>query len=142
MLRNTTLGKPFKSCPISSSRGTKKEKAERKALVGKQFVNRPRAEDIQLKGFLFCLLLTVFFFFNQAYFEGYTELLGISTYCRLNFTMSRMELLIQGNFLRIIKAEVFLTASYSSIFASSQFYVKVTVDLSGINDVRKKLFLL
>ena len=82
------------------------------------------------------------FFFNQAYFEGYTELLGISTYCRLNFTMSRMELLIQGNFLRIIKAEVFLTASYSSIFASSQFYVKVTVDLSGINDVRKKLFLL
>ena len=83
-----------------------------------------------------------FFFFNQAYFEGYTELLGISAYCRLNFTMSRMELLIQGNFLGIIKAEVFLTASYSSIFALSQFYVKVTVDLSGINDVRKKLFLL
>lgn len=84
----------------------------------------------------------IFFFFNQAYFEGYTELLGISTYCRLNFTMSRMELLIQGNFLGIIKAELFLTASYSLTFASSQFYVKVTVDLSGINDVRKKLFLL
>ena len=44
MLRNTTLGKPFMSCPISSSRGTKKKKkarkkrkekkkAERKALV-------------------------------------------------------------------------------------------------------------
>ena len=82
------------------------------------------------------------FFFNQAYFEGYAELLGISTYCRLNFTMSRMELLIQGNFLKIIKAEVFLTASYSSTFASAQFYVKVTVDLSGINDVRRKLFLL
>ena len=80
------------------------------------------------------------FFFNQAYFEGYTELLGISTYCRLNLTMSRMELLLQGNFLGIIKAEVFLTASYSLTFASSQFYVKVTVDLSGINDVRKKLF--
>ena len=54
--------------------------------------------------------------------------------------MSRMELLIQGNFLGIIKAEVFLTASYSLTFGSSQFYVKVTVDLSGINDVRKKLF--
>ena len=70
MLRNTTLGKPFKSCPISSSRGTKKKKAERKALVGKQFVNRPRAEDIQLKGFLFCLLMTVFFFSIRRTLRG------------------------------------------------------------------------
>ena len=54
--------------------------------------------------------------------------------------MSRMELLIQGNFLGIIKAELFLSASYSLTFASSSFYVKVTVDLSGINDVRKSSF--
>ena len=62
-------------------------------------------------------------------------MLGISTYCRLNLTMTRMELLIQGNFLNLIKAEVFLSASYSLSFASASFYVRVTVDLSGINDV-------
>ena len=48
----------------------KKKKAERKALVGKQFVNRPRAEDIQLKGFLFCLLMTVFFFSIRRTLRG------------------------------------------------------------------------
>ncbi|XP_058970157.2 uncharacterized protein [Pocillopora verrucosa] len=72
--------------------------------------------------------------FIEAYVEGYTSMLGISTYCRLNLTMTRMELLIQGNFLNLIKAEVFLSASYSLSFASASFYVRVTVDLSGIND--------
>ena len=75
-------------------------------------------------------------FFTQAYIEGYTNLLGISTYCRLNLTMTQMELLIQGNFLGLIKAELFMSASYSSTFVGAQFYVRVTVDLSGINDVR------
>ena len=75
----------------------------------------------------------------QAYIEGYTELLGISTYCRLNLTMTRMELLIQGNFLGLIKAELFVSASYSLSFVGAQFYVRVTVDLSGINNVRKIL---
>ena len=76
------------------------------------------------------------YFFTQAYIEGYTNLLGISTYCRLNLTMTQMELLIQGNFLGLIKAELFVSASYSLTFIGAQFYVRVTVDLSGINDVR------
>lgn len=73
--------------------------------------------------------------YHQAYIEGYTELLGISTYCRLNLTMTRMELLIQGNFLNLIKAELFVFAAYSYLFPSAEFYVRVTVDLSGINNV-------
>ena len=76
------------------------------------------------------------YFFTQAYIEGYTNLLGISTYCRLNLTMTQMELLIQGNFLGLIKAELFVSASYSLTFIGAQFYVRVTVDLSGLNDVR------
>lgn len=48
-----------------------------------------------------------------------------------------MELLIQGNFLGLIKAEVFVAASYSLTFAGAPFYVRVTVDLSGINNVRE-----
>lgn len=72
--------------------------------------------------------------FIEAYIEGYTELLGISTYCRLNLTMTRMELLIQGNFLNLIKAELFVFAAYSYLFPSAEFYVRVTVDLSGINN--------
>ena len=51
--------------------------------------------------------------------------------------MTRMELLIQGDFLGLITAELFVAASYSYTFAGAQFYVKVTVDLSGINSVRK-----
>ena len=51
--------------------------------------------------------------------------------------MTRMELLIQGDFLGLITAEVFVLASYSYTFAGAQFYVRVTVDLSGINSVRK-----
>ena len=51
--------------------------------------------------------------------------------------MERMELLIQGNFLGLIKAELFVSASYSLSFVGAQFYVRVTVDLSGINNVRK-----
>lgn len=74
----------------------------------------------------------------QAYVEGYTNLLGISTYCRLNLTMTQIELLIQGNFLNLIKAELFLTASYSLTGFGGQFYVRVTVDLSGINKVSSK----
>ncbi|KAL9979348.1 hypothetical protein ACROYT_G016999 [Oculina patagonica] len=72
----------------------------------------------------------------EAYIEGYTSLLGISAYVRLNLTMTRMELLIQGDFLGLIKAEVFVVAGYSisGSFAGAQFYVRVTVDLSGIND--------
>ena len=50
-----------------------------------------------------------------------------------------MELLIQGNFLGLIKAELFVSASYSLSFVGAQFYVRVTVDLSGINNVRKIL---
>ena len=75
-------------------------------------------------------------FFTQAYIEGYINLLGISTYCRLNLTMTQMELIIHGNFLGLIKAELFVSASYSLTFVGAQFYVRVTVDLSGINDVR------
>ena len=50
--------------------------------------------------------------------------------------MTQMELLIQGNFLELIRAELFVSASYSTTFIGAQFYVRVTVDLSGINDVR------
>ncbi|CAH3028156.1 unnamed protein product [Porites evermanni] len=70
----------------------------------------------------------------EAYIEGYTELLGISTYCRMNLTMTHMELLLQGDFLGLIKAEVFVSASYSLTFDSAEFYVRVTVDLDGINE--------
>ncbi|XP_068704567.1 uncharacterized protein [Montipora foliosa] len=69
----------------------------------------------------------------EAYIEGYTNLLGIGSYCRLNLTMTRMELLLQGDFLGLIKSEVFVAASYSLTFGGSQFYVRVTVDLSAIN---------
>ena len=51
--------------------------------------------------------------------------------------MTRMELLLQGDFLGLIKSEVFVAASYSLTFGGSQFYVRVTVDLSAINGVRK-----
>ena len=53
--------------------------------------------------------------------------------------MTRMEFLLQGDFLGLIKTEVFITATYSSSFsfAGAQFYVRVTVDLAGINNVRK-----
>ena len=52
-----------------------------------------------------------------------------------------MELLLQDEFLGLIKAEVFVAASYpvNHNFAGAQFFVRVTVDLSGINDVRKLL---
>ena len=51
--------------------------------------------------------------------------------------MTRMELLIQGSFLGLITAEVFVSASYSITFAGASFYVRVTVDLTAINNVRK-----
>ena len=48
-----------------------------------------------------------------------------------------MELLLQGDFLGLIKAEVFVSASYDFVsFSGASFYVRVTVDLSGINAVR------
>ena len=96
-------------------------------------VPRPRFLLFLLKHIL-CIIL-----FLQAYIEGYTKLLGISTYVRLNLTMSHIELLIQGNFLNLIKAELYLTAGYSLTGFSANFYVRVTVDLSGINKVRKSL---
>ena len=85
--------------------------------------------------------VNVFLFYFKAYIEGYTSLLGISAYVRLNLTMSRMELLIQGDFLGLIKAEVFVAAAYAinQNFAGAEFYVRVTVDLTGINEVRKLL---
>ena len=67
--------------------------------------------------------------------EGYTDLLGIASYTRLNLTMTRMEMLLQGNFLGLVKSETFVSASYSLTFAGAQFYVRVKVDLSGINNV-------
>lgn len=77
-------------------------------------------------------------FSTQAYIEGYVNLLGISSYVRLNLTMTRIEFLLQGNFLNLIKAELFLSASYSASFTfiGAEFYVRVTVDLDGINAVR------
>ena len=36
----------------------------------------------------------------------------------------------------LIKAEVFVSASYSKTFAKASFYVRVTVDLSEIKNVR------
>lgn len=57
----------------------------------------------------------------------------------MNLTMTHMELLLQGDFLGLIKAEVFVSASYSLTFDSAEFYVRVTVDLDGINEVRKTL---
>ncbi|XP_067053119.1 uncharacterized protein [Acropora muricata] len=71
--------------------------------------------------------------YYEAYIEGYTNLLGIETYCRLNLTMTQVELLIQGNFLNLIKAELYLTAGYSLTGFGANFYVRVTVDLGGIN---------
>lgn len=49
--------------------------------------------------------------------------------------MTQIELLIQGNFLNLIKAEVYLFASYSTKWIGAQFYVKITVDLKAINNV-------
>ena len=71
----------------------------------------------------------------QSYIEGYSDILGISTYLRLNLTMTQIELVIEGNFLNLIKAEVFLFASYSKKWIGAQFYVKVTVGLKAINNV-------
>ena len=37
----------------------------------------------------------------------------------------------------LITAEVFVSASYSITFAGASFYVRVTVDLSGLKKVSK-----
>lgn len=84
----------------------------------------------------YSLKQTVIFSFTQAFIEGYINLLGISTYCRLNLTMTHMELVIQGNFLGLIKAELFVSSAFSLTFLGSNFYCKVLVDLAGINNVR------
>ena len=54
-------------------------------------------------------------FFSQAYIEGYIDLFSITTYCRLNLTMEAFELLIRGNFMGLIKAEVFVAAKLSFV---------------------------
>ena len=51
--------------------------------------------------------------------------------------MTQVELLIQGNFLGLIKAELYLTAGYSLSSFGGNFYVRVTVDLGGLNKVRE-----
>ena len=48
-----------------------------------------------------------------------------------------MELLLQGNFLGLIRAEVFVVAGLRLEWLGADFYVRVTIDLSGINKVRK-----
>lgn len=82
----------------------------------------------------------VYFFLPQSYVEGHTNILGISTYCRLNLTTTRIELLVQGNFLNLIKAELYMTASYSLTWLGTQFYIRINVDLHAINNVRKCFF--
>lgn len=52
--------------------------------------------------------------------------------------MTQVELLIQGNFLNLIKAELYLTAGYSLTGFGANFYVIVTVDLGGLNKVSLK----
>ena len=53
--------------------------------------------------------------------------------------MKSFELLIQGNFLNLIKAELYIIAGYGfNSFADLKFYVRVTVDLSGLNNVRNE----
>ena len=51
--------------------------------------------------------------------------------------MTHMELVIQGNFLGLIKAEVFVSSAFSLTFLGSKFYCKVSLDLNGLNNVRK-----
>nr|XP_058970077.1 uncharacterized protein LOC131796502 [Pocillopora verrucosa] len=72
--------------------------------------------------------------FIESYVEGHTNILGISTYCRLNLTTTRIELLVQGNFLNLIKAELYMTASYSLTWLGTQFYIRINVDLHAINN--------
>ncbi|KAK3707600.1 hypothetical protein QZH41_017862 [Actinostola sp. cb2023] len=71
----------------------------------------------------------------SVYIEGYINIFSISVYTRLNMTMTHMELLVRGNFLNLIKAEVFVAAEYSFTlsFNDAKFYIKVEVDLSGLN---------
>lgn len=72
--------------------------------------------------------------FFEAYIEGYIDLFSIRTYCRLNLTMEAFELLIRGNFMGLIKAEVFVAANYPMYgLAGIKFYVKVEVDLYALN---------
>ena len=56
----------------------------------------------------------------------------------MNLTMTEFQLLVQGNFLNLIKAEVFVAASYARSFDNLKFYAKVTVDLSGLNKVSNR----
>ena len=56
-------------------------------------------------------------------------------YANMNLTMTEFQLLVQGNFLNLLKAEVFVAASYGRSFQQSKFYARVSVDLSGLNDV-------
>lgn len=51
--------------------------------------------------------------------------------------MTHAELLLQGNFLGLIRAEVFVVAGLRLEWLGADFYVRVTIDLSGINKVRK-----
>ena len=64
------------------------------------------------------------------------NILGISVYANMNLTMTEFQLLVRGNFLNLIKAEVYVAANYAPIFSQLKFYAKVTVDLSGLNKVR------
>lgn len=75
------------------------------------------------------------FFLPQSRFEGFVSILGISVYANMNLTMTEFRLLIQGNFLNLIKAEVYVAANYAPDFSQLKFYAKVTVDLSGLNKV-------
>jgi hypothetical protein len=49
--------------------------------------------------------------------------------------MTEFQLLVRGNFLNLIKAEVYVAANYAPSFSLLKFYAKVTVDLSGLNKV-------
>ncbi|CAB3978528.1 sushi, von Willebrand factor type A, EGF and pentraxin domain-containing 1-like [Paramuricea clavata] len=72
-------------------------------------------------------------FYVNCRFEGFVSVLGISAYANMNLTMTEFQLLVQGNFLNLIKAEVYVAANYAPVFSLLKFYAKVTVDLSGLN---------
>lgn len=61
--------------------------------------------------------------------------MGISVYANMNLTMTEFQLLVRGNFLGLLKAEVYVAANYAPVFSLLKFYAKITVDLSGLNNV-------
>ena len=77
------------------------------------------------------------------YFEGYVKILGIEVGAYLNITTEAMEIYIYGKVWNLIYCEVYVAAGYDYLaITDAHFYIRVIVDLRGLTDVSKNIYLL